>query len=60
MSTKNNQMDDPRNSALETPFVMPKTWYREANGSSYLLVIYGVILFFSLTYFIVQIVYRRS
>lgn len=36
MSTRNNQMDDPRNSALETPFVLPKTWHRGANGSSYL------------------------
>ena len=36
MSAKNNQMDDPRNSALETPFVLPKTWHREAGGSSYL------------------------
>jgi len=29
-------MDDPRNSALETPFVLPKTWYRhgEANDGA--------------------------
>ena len=36
MSTKNNQTDDPRNSALETRYVLPKTWHRESNGSSYI------------------------
>jgi len=34
MSTKNSQMDDPRNSALETLFVLPKTWHREANDGA--------------------------
>jgi len=27
-------MDDPRNSALETPFVLPKTWHHEHNDAS--------------------------
>ena len=64
MSTRNNQMDDPRNSALETPFVLPKTWHRGANGSSYLFghlwMVVNVFFFSSLTYLIVQTVYRRS
>jgi len=34
MSTKHNQMDDPRNSALETPFVLPKTWNPESNDGA--------------------------
>jgi len=34
MSTKNSQTDDPRNSALETPFVLPKTWHREPNDGA--------------------------
>jgi len=34
MSTKNNQVDDPRNSALETPFVLPKTWHQESSDGA--------------------------
>jgi len=34
MSSKNNQTDDPRNAALETRYVLPKTWHREPNDGA--------------------------